>query len=127
MSSDRERSTAEWATLAASCVVLLLVVGVIVAQMFAATAPPDPVAEIRPPYRVEAGSFHVSVEVSNRGDKTAANVQVAATLELDGETMTAEQTVDFLAGDATQELVFVFSDDPAAGTLTVNVSSYSLP
>ena len=126
MSRDR-RSTAEWTTLAASCVVLLVVVVVIVAQMFGATAPPDPVAEIRPPYRVEADSYHVTVEVSNRGDRTAANVQVSAELEVDGETTTAEQSVDFLAGDATQELVFVFDDDPAEGTLTVGVSSYSLP
>lgn len=127
MSSDRRRSTAEWTTLAASCVVLLVVVGVIVAQMFGATAPPDPVAEVRVPYRVEADSFHVTVEVSNRGDQTASNVQVSAELEMDGETMTAEQTVDFLAGHATQDLVFVFDDDPAEGTLTVSVSSYSMP
>ena len=127
MSKVRGRSAAEWTTLAASCVVLLTVVGVIVAQMFGAAAPPDPVAEIRLPYRVGVGSFHVTVEVSNGGDQTAANVQVAATLEMDGETTTAEQTVDFLAGDATQDLVFVFDDDPAGGTLTVSVSSYSLP
>jgi len=127
MSKDRGRSAAEWTTFAASCVVLLTVVGLIVAQMFGATAPPDPVAEIRLPYRVEAASFHVTVEVSNRGGETAANVQVAATLEMGGETTTAEQTVDFLAGDATQDLVFVFDDDPADGTLTVSVSSYSLP
>ena len=126
MSRDR-RSTAEWTTLAASCVVLLVVVVVIIAQMFGSTAPPDPVADIRPPYRIEAGGFHVTVEVSNRGDQTAANVQVSAELELAGEIMSAEQSIDFLAGDATQELVFVFEDDPADGTLTVVVSSYSLP
>ena len=121
------RSVAEWTTFIASCVVLLAVVGLVVAQMFGSSTPPAPVAEVHLPYRVEAGSFHISIEVSNHGEQTAANVQVTATLEIGGETSTAEQTVDFLAGDAAQNLVFVFEDDPADGTLTVAVSSYSLP
>ena len=123
----RGRSTAEWTTLGASCVVLLVVVGLIVAQLFRSSSPPDPVAEIRFPYRVEAGGFHVDVEVSNHGDQTAANVQVTATLDTDGTTDTADQTIDFLAGGASHDLVFVFEDDPAGGTLTVAVSSFSLP
>lgn len=127
MSRDRGRSTAEWTTFAASCVVLLVVVGLIVGQMVGTSTPPAPVAEIRTPYRVEAGAFHVDVEVTNRGDETAANVQVTATLEIDGEETTADQTIDFLAGHATQQLVFVFADDPGDGTLTVSVNGYSLP
>ncbi|HQZ34446.1 MAG TPA: hypothetical protein PK020_08470 [Ilumatobacteraceae bacterium] len=124
---DDGRTTAEWTTFIASCVVLVAVIGLIVAQLFGTSSPPAPQAEVRLPYRVEASSFHVTVEVSNHGDKTAANVQVTATLAIDGETTTADQTIDFLAGDATKDLVFVFNDDPTDGTLTVAVSSYSLP
>ncbi len=127
MSRDRGRSTAEWTTFAASCVVLLVVVGLIVGQMASTSTPPAPVAEIRTPYRVEAGAFHVDVEVTNRGDETAANVQVTATLEIDGEETNADQTIDFLAGHATQHLVFVFADDPGDGTLRVLVNGYSIP
>lgn len=127
MSRDGGRSAAEWTTFAASCLVLLVVVGLIVAQMFGTSTPPAPVAEIRAPYREEAGGVHVDVRVINRGDETAANVQITATLEIAGETSTADQTIDFLAGHATQHLVFVFADDPADGTLTVAVTGYSLP
>lgn len=127
MSGERARSSAEWTTFAASCAVLLVVVGLIGAQMFGPSTPPAPVAEIRQPYRVEAGSFHVDVRVTNRGDETAANVQVTATLEIGGEASTADQTIDFLAGDATEALVFVLADDPNDGILTVSVTGYSLP
>jgi len=71
---------------------------------------------------------HVRVRVRNDGPRTAENVQVVAELRLPGqEPSEGEQTVQFLAGGAEEELVFVFADDPADGELTLRVASYTLP
>jgi uncharacterized protein (TIGR02588 family) len=46
---------------------------------------------------------------------------------VDGEETAADQTIDFLAGGAEQDLVFVFEDDPADGELTIEVTSFAAP
>ena len=74
------------------------------------------------------GELHVvDVDVSNGGDLTASDVQVSASLIVDGETTEGDQTIDFLAGGEVEELVFVFADDPADGELTVAVTSFGVP
>lgn len=126
MSGPRDpRSPAEWITLAASCLVLAVLVALIALQPFD-QAPPSPVAEVVSHHEVD-GFHHVEVAVTNHGEETAANVQVTAELTIDGETTSADQTIDFLAGDESDDLVFVFEDDPADGELTVAVSGFGLP
>lgn len=67
------------------------------------------------------------VRVTNEGDKTAEAVQVVVSLQI-GDTVTdGEQIVDFLAGGDEQDLVFVFDEDPAGGTLEVKVSGFTVP
>jgi uncharacterized protein (TIGR02588 family) len=69
----------------------------------------------------------VDVVVTNEGDDTAANTQVAASLELGGEVSEADQVIDFLAGSAEEHLSFAFADDPAEGELTIEVRSFAEP
>jgi uncharacterized protein (TIGR02588 family) len=127
MSDRTSRTSAEWTTLAVACAVLLLVVGLIGSQMFSPRTPPAPVATVvGEPYEV-GGMHHVDVRVTNRGDETAANVQVNAELTIDGEATTADQTVDFLAGEEEEDLVFVFADDPGDGELSVTVGGFGVP
>jgi uncharacterized protein (TIGR02588 family) len=126
MSSDEGRSAAEWTTFAVSCLILLAVVAVIGVQMFETPSPPAPVATAGEVHLV-SGRHHVEVTVTNEGDETAANVQISAELVVDGEATTADQTVDFLAGSETVDLVFVFDDDPRAGELAVTVGGFALP
>jgi uncharacterized protein (TIGR02588 family) len=122
----RGRNAAEWVALVASTLVLAVVVALAVAPLFGTSAPARPVVQTTTTSRA-GGQHHVTVEVENRGDETAANVQVTASLMIDGETVEAEQTVDFLAGSEVEELVFVFADDPAEGELTVAVGSFAPP
>ena len=127
MSESTGRNAAEWATLAVSCLILMMVTLMIVIQALESQTPPAPVAKVMGPIREVGGDHHVSVIVTNAGRRTAANVQVSAELKIDDETSTADQTIDFLAGDEDEDLVFVFADDPADGELTVSVTGFSLP
>jgi uncharacterized protein (TIGR02588 family) len=46
---------------------------------------------------------------------------------IDGESTEGDQSIDFLAGGETEDLVFVFDDAPSDGELTVAVSGYGVP
>lgn len=121
------RSNAEWITFAVSCLVLAVVVVLVGLELRGPEHPAAPVARIAGTASEHADGFHVPVEVRNEGDEAAADVQVAATLTIDGEATDGDLTIDFLAGGATEELVFVFPDDPATGELELRVASYSAP
>ncbi|MGB3409839.1 MAG: CARDB domain-containing protein [Microthrixaceae bacterium] len=121
-----ERTRAEYVTLAACIAVVAVVVGLILLQLPNEDGPPAPVTNVDGVAKV-GDDFHVSVTVSNDGGGTAANVQVNASLDVDGEVTEADQTIDFLASDDEEELVFVFADDPDSGELTVAVGGFAIP
>lgn len=74
------------------------------------------------------GHAYVSSELRNDGDETAEAVQVIAEVSVDGETVAdGEQTVDFLSGGETQELVFVFAEIPPGADVEVRAASYTVP
>lgn len=127
MSERPDRTAAEWVTFAVSCTILLVVVALVVVQLVGEHDPAAPEAHRVGPVRVVDGQHVVEVAVTNEGDATAANVQVTASLVIDGETTEGDQTIDFLAGGETEDLVFVFDDPPADGELTVAVSGYGVP
>ena len=127
--TEKERNIrAERVALAISAAVVLAVLAAI-GSMLVSRGPDDvrftlTVSGVRP-----AGEqFHVLVRVGNDGQRTTENVQVIAELLLPGqEPAEGEQQVQFLAGGAEEEIVFVFADDPSAGELTLRVGSYTLP
>ena len=126
MSPREGRSAAEWATFAGSCAVIVAVLVLIGLQAAQPRRDAAPVAVVGT--TTEVGEQHfVEVSVDNRGDATAANVQVSAELVIDGSTTSADQTIDFLAGNEQQTITFVFADPPAEGALTVGVTSFAEP
>ena len=126
MSGRPKRTAAEWTTFVVSCLVLGLVVALVASQAVGADDPPEPVAEVAA-IRAVRGRYFVDVTVTNKGDETASAVQVTADLEVQGESATADQTIDFLAGSETEDLVFVFDEAPSTGKLTVVVSGFAIP
>ena len=127
MNKRDKRSSAEWVTFAIACAIVLTLVGLIVVEMGKGDDPP--VLDAR---RVGAvlelnATFSVPVEVRNGGQTTAANVQVTASLTIDGEVAESDQVVDFLAGGETETLVFLFTDDPDEGELDIDVAGYAEP
>lgn len=127
MSERPGRTAAEWTTFAVSCGVLLVLIASIVAQALHEDRAASPVARITTPARDVDGHHLVEVEVTNEGDVTAADVQVTASLVIDGETTDADQVIAFLAGGDAETVVFVFADAPSDGELTVAVSGFSAP
>ncbi|CAN5362903.1 MAG: TIGR02588 family protein [Acidimicrobiia bacterium] len=127
MTASRSRTGAEWVTFFVACLVLLGVVGLIAGQIIGDQEPAAPNASVNGEVEARGPRFHVPVLVVNDGDTTAADVQVVAELTIGDETVTADQTIDFLAGGASDDLVFVFEDDPADGDLVVRVGGFSLP
>ena len=122
-----ERTVAEWVTFGVACAVLAVFVGLILSQITQDPKPAAPVATQSGPIEQKNGKFFVPVEVVNRGDETAENVQVAAELTIDGETATGDQTITFLAGREVVDLVFSFDDDPGEGDLVVRATGFANP
>lgn len=121
-----KRSAAEWVTFAVASALLLVVVGYIAVQIPTTAAPPAPAATVTK-IGERDGRFFVTVEVENRGGRTAENVQVVATLVIGEDETEGDQVVDFLAGSEVEEVEFVFDDDPATGELTVSVTGHLVP
>lgn len=121
------RTVTEWTTLAVSALVLLLVIGAVVLELRGEREPATPVATVVGEPERRADRWFVEVEVVNRGDETAAEVQVTASLAVEGEVAEADQVVDFLAGGATEHLTFAFDRDPAEGELSVQVAGFADP
>jgi uncharacterized protein (TIGR02588 family) len=127
MSTDRGRTAAQWTTLLVSSLLLLLVVAILVRDTVQDRTPAAPVAEVDGSPRRSGDRWIVDVVVTNEGDDTAANTQVAASLEVGGEVSEADQVINFLAGGAEEHLSFAFADDPADGELTIEVRSFAEP
>jgi len=126
VTSRQPRSPAEWASLIGSAAIVFFVVALIVVQIPGEDRPAAPTARVEDVRRV-GEAFHVEVAVRNRGDRTAAQVQVTADLTVGEETSTAEQTVDFLSGGEEQQVIFVFDEDPSSGELRVSVTGFAVP
>jgi uncharacterized protein (TIGR02588 family) len=124
--SDERRSPAEWVTFAIAVAIVAVVVGLIAREIPGSKRPPAPVAEAGD-VEHRGDVYVVPVEVRNEGQRTAENVQVQATVTIDGQETTADQTVDFLARGESQELEFVFTDDPRHADLAVEVTGYLVP
>lgn len=124
----RRRDRAEWTTFAASLFVVGGLVAVIIGLwVTGTTAPLISITTTGPPV-AEDGRFVVHARVDNRGDSTAAEVQVTATLSVDGtEVSDAEQILDFLSGGASSRVAFVLDEDPSRGQLELKVASYQDP
>lgn len=120
------RAAAEWVTFGVSLAVVVGLVATIVV-LWAAGESSAQVTVREDRVRRSGDSFLVEAIVTNEGDVTAANIQVVATLTVEGQVSEGEQVVDFLSGDEQATLVFVFADDPAEGALELVVASFAEP
>lgn len=122
-----QRSAAEWTAFAAASVVLSIVVGLLAADLAGTREGIQLTVQVEGSSTTEAGGVHVPVRVANTGDEAAADVLVRAELIVGGTTTDGELAVDFLAGGASEDLVFVFPADPRDGELTLRVVGYRRP
>jgi uncharacterized protein (TIGR02588 family) len=129
MSSKREkRTTAEWVVFGIASGIIAVLAAAIGSLWL---QPYDParvtVQQIGEP-RAEGRHTYLSAEVTNDGDETAENVQVRAEMTVDDEVVAeGEQIIDFLSGDETEEVVFVFDEVPPNAKVELTVSSFKVP
>ncbi len=127
---DKQRSIAEWTTLAMSVLIIAGMVGGVTWLYFrGAEEPPTVVVETHlDEMREDDSGFYVPVTVINNGDSTVADAMVQGELDTgEGEPETAEITITYLAGGETVEGTFIFRSDPAEGELTSGVTSFKEP
>lgn len=122
------RSRAEWVSFAMASAILLTVAATIGVLWTQQSRPPELTVALVGEPRRDGGSVYVTAEVQNQGTETAQDVQVVAELVEDGESVqTGEQVIHFLAGGASEELVFVFSTQSDLTHFTLRVESYAIP
>lgn len=115
------RSTAEWVTLSASVLIVLTLAALVLYQQFTqGTAPP--VIEVQPrlqELRQEGGAFYLPVEITNKGEVTAEDIEVQLTLQTkDKEPETIQFQVKLLAGGESDTQTAIFQNDPSKGDIT---------
>ncbi|TCJ39343.1 hypothetical protein [Parafrankia sp. BMG5.11] len=75
-----------------------------------------------------AGGYLVEFEARNRSPRTAAAVEVEATLEIAGsQPVTSVVSLDYVPGDSSQRGGVVLPADPRTGRLTLRVTGYAEP
>lgn len=88
-----------------------------------------------PELTVQAGRIHptpggylVEVEARNHSPRTAAAVEVEATLEMQGaQSVTSIISLDYVPGNSSKAGGIVLPTDPRAGVLTLRVTGYAEP
>src|SRR5687768_5825185 len=117
----KKASTAERITLGISVLIVLALAALVIYQQIAGGTEP-PVIEVQPrleEIRQEGGAYYVPIDISNKGELTAEDVEVQMSLEIDGEEPeTIAFAVKFLAGGETGQQTVVFQNNPAEGELT---------
>jgi len=128
MSPTRSRLTPERVTFAVAVAVLLALAGAIVVLWVQPREAPTVTVEVVDAVRLVGEQSYVTGEVRNRGDETAAGVQVICELIADGEVIAAgEQLIDFLSGGETESIVFIFDSVAPDPDIRLRIASYKVP
>lgn len=122
------RTAAEWATLAASVVIvggLFALAGLpyLQAQLSASIVATPRFAEVRQ----ESGTYYLPVDIENTGMEAAEDVVIRFTVRDGQREEVAEVTVRILSGGGTQEAVVAFRIRPAPGNVEAAVVGYLRP
>jgi uncharacterized protein (TIGR02588 family) len=128
-SGSRDRSPAEWTTLAIVLLILSMLVGLL---LWYAVQPTDDAAfevtVVTSEISEHEGHFYVPLRVLNTGDVTAEDVTVRSALVRDGQTVAeVEMTFRFLAGGEEAEGMAIFDQDPRNETIEAGVTSHRIP
>lgn len=128
--SLRSRNFAEWTTLAIALLIVAFLVGLLIHVWIQEDKRPPIVAVMTSTSEIVEiqGQFYVPFSVTNVGGGTAEAVQVVSELRINGEVVEAgEQTISFLSKNEEEKGMFIFTQDPKQGALSVRAASYSLP
>lgn len=129
-SGSPTRTVAEWVTLSISIAILAVLFGAI-GIFYLRGDGEHSLIEVTPlteDVRREGDRFLLPVEIANTGERTAGTVSVTVALMVDGEEVeSADFSIDFLAGGASERGVAIFTTDPASADVTVGAVSFMEP
>jgi uncharacterized protein (TIGR02588 family) len=126
MKSDK--NWLEWLVFGVGALLVSTTVGYLAYDAIAVTpSPPSLEARLGEPVP-SPGGFSVPVVVHNCGTQAAASVVVRVEKRSsDGDTESAELTLDMLPGEASREGTVVFSGDPGSAELSALPVSFQRP
>lgn len=114
----------EWGFGVVSGILVIALLAYLAFQGIRTPSPPSFRLAVQHVERIDA-TYHVVVEVKNRGDSTAAEVAVRGVVA-GGEPETSETVLDFLPPRSTRQTVLLFAHDPGM-KLTLSVRGYNQP
>ncbi|MEM6401361.1 MAG: TIGR02588 family protein [Cyanobacteria bacterium P01_D01_bin.116] len=126
----QKRTMAEWVTFSVASSILIAVVGLVSFTWIKQPAqkPPLLIVTSNKPQRNIKEQYYIYFEVVNKGEETAASVQVIAELRINGKIEeTGEQQIEFLSRGEKETGAFIFSQNPEKGELILRVASYKSP
>ena len=128
MSERQSMSTAERVTFIVAVGILAILAGSIVWLWAQPRGPAIVTVAPSGDRRVTDSQTYVTARVRNSGDDTAEAVQVRAELTVDGEVVAeGEQTIDFLSGGESEQVVFVFDVTEPDALVDLRVGGYTVP
>lgn len=118
----------EWFTgVLSSCLVLAIMGWILFEATTSSDRPPELSAKVVATEAVSPG-WRVMIQVENRGDQAAADVDVKATLRSeDMQLEEAEVTFDYVAAGSTSRGAMIFVNNPANGLLKIVPTSFTEP
>ena len=131
MSHSRARgeevSRYEWIVGAIGALIFLSLLTYFIRQAILPAEPVSIEARIDSVRASHAGEFIAYFTASNSGRSSAAEVRLSATLQLAGDSVSADATIARIAAGSRQSGAFLFLRDPARGPTRVRVVSYQTP
>lgn len=131
--AERKRRLAnsllEWIAAAAGAAIALALLGIIGREALTGPGRGPAELEVTAERVVPAGrGVVVAVSVSNRGEATAAAVQIEGELRRGGETVeTSRATLDYVPAGASRRAGLLFTRDPAGHRLELRATGYAEP
>ena len=119
---------AEWLAAAVGVLLLLGSIGVVVRQAVVSRGSP-PVLELRASQATKAGSYWlVRVDAANRGERTAAGLEITGTLRFGGSVVEESRaTIDYLPPRSRRSAGLYFTKDPRTASLELRPTGYQDP
>ena len=122
-----EVSRYEWIVGALGALIFLFLVTFFVRRAINPTTPVQIETRVDSIVASQAGDFIAYFTAWNRGESSAADVRLSATLHLAADTASADATIARLAAGSSQAGAFLFPHDPNQGQIRVQVVSYQTP
>ncbi|MDF1585411.1 hypothetical protein [Marinimicrococcus flavescens] len=118
----------EWAMAALGLALLLFILGDLGYRVLAG-GPQEPDLRVERLAVLETGGgFLQKIRIVNRGDRTAAQVAIAARLEPAGKAAEERRiTLDYVPRGSSRDAAFQLASDPRQGRLVVEVVGFSFP